>query len=385
MDLVCFSSTNCEHLIFVSTGKVHQWSINGDQTGPSYNASYIAFSLDYALCASYIKNTVIVQNFNSGAVTAKLYLSGKNWASCCCFSLDNRLVAAGSGELAYVWNIANLTPQLVATFVGHVDDITSLAFSSTSSLITASEDRSVKFWEVDVSSTGQVMVHHNSTQFTPTSIEFVSLELKEGVVISCDSEGVVKIWDISNGSYKTSFQTPARYSFHGDAQLMGDKLLAIWGLSDEICIWDGENGKLPQTLNSDTSHGLRISGDGSKVFNVNWINRQNIIQAWSTWKWELAGEVKLEDEERYEINSFNADGSKVWVQPGDLITKGWDFETSGFPPIPLSNSTPERPSFDFVDGEGVHLLSRTQQQEKKFLGSLGYMQNLVAHVGMVNT
>ena len=341
---ISFSPINHEHLFFLSSNEVHQWDTNGPITSPLHNASYIAFSSDHAHLALCNQNTVIVQTSNSKAVTTKLHLPDNSLAQHCCFSHDDSLIAVASFKIAYVWNIASSVPHLVAIFPGHTGDITSLVFASPSSLITASKDDSVRFLQVGVLSADQAATDIKFTQSTPAKIQFVSLEVKQGIVISGDSNGVVKVWDILTGLCKTSFQTQARNHFWGDAQPIDGRLIFIWAQHHQLHIWDSEKGELPHTLGFVESNGIKISGDGSKFFNM---EEGRGIEAWSMWTWEFMGGVELGYRNRHYLNSFHADGSKVWVESEDCVTKGWDFGITGSQPIPLSNLSSERPYLDF--------------------------------------
>jgi WD40 repeat protein len=344
---VGFSQANHKNIISICDSKFQQWDINGQQIGHTYDASHIAFSSDYTQFALCNENAVTVCNSDSGATIARFHLPDANVGRHCCFSPDGGLVAVASKNTAYVWNITNPVPHLVATFADHSDGITSLAFSSLSYLTSASHDKSVKFWQVGVSSTDEVAIDLKSAPSTSASIEFVSLQSKDEIVISADSNGVVNIWDISTGLCKKSIQTPARGRFWGDAQLIDGRLLFIWHFAGTIIFWEDKKHKIIHTVYS-VSFGLGISGDGTKVFSVNSSGSVHRIHAWSLWTWEPAGTVEWETRYPYYLNSFHADGSKVWVQSGDLTPKGWDFGILGSPPIPLSNLSPDRPCFDFI-------------------------------------
>ena len=106
-------------------------------------------------------------------------------------------------------------PHPIGTFVGHTRDIHSLVFPS-SYLISASEDQSVKFWQIGVLSTDDP----ESTPPASASIESISLQARDGIAISSDSAGMVKTWDILTGLCKASFQTPAQGYTYRDAQLI---------------------------------------------------------------------------------------------------------------------------------------------------------------------
>ena len=155
---VTFSPQNPQHLLSICDSKLWQWNINGHQAGPTYNGSHVAFSLDGTQFVSCEGTAVTVQDSSSGATMAEFHVAnGKT--KYCCFSPGGRLVAVAAGSTAYVWNITSSDPYLVETFIGHTKDITSLVFSSPSSLISASQDKSVKLWTIDASS-ASVGIHN---------------------------------------------------------------------------------------------------------------------------------------------------------------------------------------------------------------------------------
>jgi len=340
---ICFSTIDPGHLVFISSSKVQQWDISGQKPGPAYDGSYIAFSSghkQFALCSG---DTITVQNSDSKAIVAEFHVPG-GYTQCCCFSPDDRLLAAADGEVAYVWDIASSNPHLIETFIGHTKDIISIVFSS-SCLISTSYDQSVKFWQIGTLSTGQGAINPKYTPPTSASIESLSLQTGEGIAISSDLAGLVKTWDILTGLHKASFQTPAEGKVWRDAQLIDGRLIFVWSKDDKIHIWDTGKSKLLYTLDASGSGGLRISGDGTKLFCLN----NGLIQVWDMWTWKLVGEVKLEGDEPF-LDSFCPSGSKIWVRFKDLSTQGWDFGTSDSPPIPLSKTFTERPHLDLIGG-----------------------------------
>jgi len=91
--------------------------------------------------------------------------------------------------------------------------------------------------------------------------------------------------------------------------------------------------------------GLRISGDGTKVFCF----AVTSIKAWSIWTGDPVGGVKLVGQNLY-LDPLHVDGSRIWVQSENLSTQGWDFGTPGSPPVPLFNVSTERPHLDITGG-----------------------------------
>jgi len=337
--LVCcigFSPTDPQHLISVCNNKVWKWDINGHKAGPTLNGSYAAFSPDGTLLIVYYKTALTVQNFNSGAIVAEFHM-GTNNPRHCCFSPDNKLIAVATGEIAYIWDISSSNPCLIETLAGHTEKITSLAFSSPSSLISVSHDKSVKFWKISTPSIDPVLANPKSTSPTSARTRVIALQPKDGITITSDSYGVVKTWDISTGLCKGSFQTPAR-DYKQDAQLINGRLILVW-YADKINIWDVDKEKLLFAVKSNTQRldSLKISGNGYRVFSLG----ESSIQAWSVQTGEFISRVEINYSS--EIGSLIVDGSRVWAHYTGSRYEGWDFGTPGSLPIQLLDMPPVGP------------------------------------------
>ena len=343
---VSFSPTNPQLLISASyDSNVQQWNINGCQIGPTHEGRGVTFSSDGTHFISWEGRVATVRNSDSRVVIAELQApSGK--FECCCFSPNGKFVAGSADQTSYIWDITGLDPCLIKTLIGHTSDITSLIFPS--SLISASDDRTVKFWQTGTLPTDPVATNINiiSTPSASSSIESVSLQVRDRVAISSDSDGVVKTWDIFSGLCKASFQTPAEGNTWRDVQLIEGRLVVVWSQNQRICIWDCEKSKLLQIVDTPISkaRGVRISGDGSKVFCL----AKESIQAWSIWTGKPMGKVELEDEPY--VDPLYVDGSKIWVCFKDSPTQGWDFGIPGFSPIQLSSTFPDGPHLDLIGG-----------------------------------
>jgi WD40 repeat protein len=289
---ISFSPTDPNHIISISDNKVWKWDINGHQIPPTYNGVHIAFSPDHTQFALCCEKLITVQKSDSRAIVAEFCVLSDTDGdpNYCCFSPDGRFVAAAAGNTAFVWDVTNQKPHLIKTLVGHTGDITSLVFSSPSSLISTSEDSSIKFWKIGAPQTDTVATDPGSTLST-ASICSVSLQASTGIVISSDARGVVKTWDISTGLYKLSFDTPAKDYPWRDVQLIDGRLIIVWYQNGQIHVWDINRDVFLQTIDLPQYElqGLRISGDGSKVFCLT----EGSIQAWSMDTGELVGEVKL--------------------------------------------------------------------------------------------
>ena len=334
VDCVRFSPIDHQCLMSASGGKVQQWDTSGQQIGPTYNGFDVAFSPDGSQFVSCHREDVVVQNVSSGAVVIKFYIAKSNTSSCC-FSPDGKHIAAAADNTVYVWNITSSEPHPTNTLVGHTGYISSLAFSSPSSLISSSEDRSVKFWQVGPPPMVPAVINPESAPLSLAPINSITLQTKDGIAISSHSDGVVKTWDILTGLCKASFQTPAKATDNSDVRLINSRLILIWYVVGEgrIHIWDVGLGEL-QTVDVKRSvEDIRISEDGSKVLFL----YKQFIQARSIQTGEVMCEVNYNPLPLQ--RPLTVDGSRVWVHSPLSELGRFDISPSLFP-VRLSNMPP---------------------------------------------
>ena len=166
---VRFSPVNSQLLLSSSCdGTVWQWSIDGHQIGspiPGFNAT---FSPDGTQFVSWEWMAVTVRNTDSEMIMAEFNLVKR--VDYCCFSPNGRVIAAAAGHTIYLWDITGPNPCLIQTLIGHTSTITSLVFPSSLTLISASRDKSVKFWQIGASSADPVGPDSESLPLTSASI-----------------------------------------------------------------------------------------------------------------------------------------------------------------------------------------------------------------------
>jgi len=330
---VMFSLKNPQ-TFFASGGGVQQWNINGHKVGPTYKANCIAFSPDGTQFISYQENKAMVHNTGSGVIVATLNI-GASDDKPCCFSPDGRLVAVTSGYNICVWDITGSGPHLVDTFVGRTHDITSLIFSSPSTLISGSDDKSVKFWQIGASSTDLVVTDPKSTPSVIAPTRSIALEAKDSIIIPNNLDGVMKTWGISTSLCKGSLKIPAEDPQQSNTQPTDSKLIYVWYADGKINIWDTEKGQLIQTISIPGGFvmDLRVSGDGSKVFCLH----KYSIQAWDIQTGEAVGNVQ----DHGLLKILVTDGSKLWASSLVVGSRGWDFGILGSSPVELSKELPD--------------------------------------------
>ena len=353
---ISFSLIDPQHTISTFDTNVLQWDVNGHQILSTYHGTYIAFSPDHTQFALCNQEGVTVQKSDSRAIMAEIHVDS-DWTHHCCFSPDGKLVAAAAFGTAYVWEITSPYPHLIDTFVSHTGGIRSLVFSSPSTLISASADKSVKFWQIGSLSPDEAVTSLQPTLLSSASIQFVSLQARAGIAISGDTDKVVRIWDLSTGLCKASFNTSAASPqlVEADVKLIDDRLILIWYTGGSIEVWDiGKEEHLKSLIPYEEgedpwSRGVRISGDGSKIFHLGGV----YVKAWSMWTWELVGKGKVELGGEHYLDSLCMDNSRVWIlSRSSSAQQGWDFGVSGSSSVPFDPST-GRPHLDFIGGPSL--------------------------------
>ena len=328
-----FSPIDPQCFISVSDMTAQRWDISGCEVGPAYFGYQVAFSSDGTQFISRTMNDVTVRDINSGVVVAQFSMNASHFSPCC-FSHNGNLVAVAAGHNICVWDITGSCPHFVETFVGHTRDITFLEFSSSSTLISASQDKSVKFWQIGVSSTDP-----KSTPLTLAPTKPIALKTKNALIFPSDLDAVMEAWGISTNLCDESLQILAEDSHKRNIQLTDNKLIFIWCTDRKINIWDAEKGKPLQTINvpGGSVKDLRVSGDGSKVFYL----YEESIRAWDIRTGEAVGKVKLPNKG---TEILAVDGSKVWIKARDGFqhVQGWDFGILRPSPDYLSDNPPDR-------------------------------------------
>jgi len=335
-----FSPTSSQFLVSTTSGAVQCWDTDGHEVGSMSTGYDVNFSPDGTQFISYTKDGVIVQDINSGVTVAKFGAAGSNFNPCC-FSPDGRLVAAGANNTIHIWDITGSGPHLVETFVGHTKDITSLVFSSPSTLISASGDKSVKFWQISALPTDPTMTDPKSTPLTLVPAKSTAPKVKNGTIIPSGlPDGVIKTWGIPAGPRKGPLQILATYCHWSNIQPIDSKLIFVWYADQKINIWDTEKGELLRTIKVPRGRvmDLRVSGDGSKLFSL----YEQSIHAWDIWTGGAVGKVSP----YFTPGEILAtDGSKLWIEirsNNNLGDQGWDFGISGSSPVGLFNKFPDK-------------------------------------------
>ena len=338
-----FSPTNSQLLFSSIDGNMQQWDMNGYKIGSPVPGCCAAFSPDGTQFISHREKCITIRNTDSKKVLKKINLDGS--PSHCCFSPNGKLIAVSVNYTIYLWDTAGPNPRLIQTFVGHGYSITSLLFSSPYCLVSASGDKSIKFWQIGTPPADPGALSTGSTSLTSAPIKSVSLQARDGLAFSLDSAGVVKTWNLLTGHCKKSYKTQIERVVHADIQLINNRVIIVWKVSfkDKIYVWDARKGKLRGIATPYDSLGLRVVGDGSRVLELH----SNMISVWDIWTGKAVCEASLK-EKHGRFDALRLDGSKVLVHLGESV-QGWDFGTPGSTPTQFSEIPSDRSHLNFID------------------------------------
>ena len=366
---VKFSPTNPQYFLSMSNQEIWQWNISGHQAGPTFRGTDADFSPNGTQIISRYKKVATIQNSSSQAVVATFPVVPAD-SKTCRFSPDGRLVAAVAGSTLYVWDVTRSEPQLVGTFIGHTRNISSFTFSSPFSLISSSEDQSVKFWQIDIPPTTLAGTSSKSAPLPSSTIMSITLQAKDDIYITSDSNGVVRTCDIFTGLCKASFQTPAKGADKRDIQLVNGRLVLAWHTDEKTKIWDIEKEELLFTADGpDNLEDIKISEDGSRFFSLG----AHEIQAQSIQTGEIVGHVGIKFLP-YNVGSLTVNGSRVWVHYPAAGSQVWDFGTPGSSPVQLPNMALEilHPNGNMLWDTGLSCIKEKATGKVVFQLSKGY-------------
>ena len=154
-------------------------------------------------------------------------------AQCGALSPNGTLLALGETERIGLWNTR--TKRLLKRFEGHVENVTSVAFSPNAQfVVSGGRDGTVRLWEVasgrEVRQLRGWLRHHTA------SVESVAFSPNGQFVVSGSGDKTVRLWEVSSGRAVRSLGMHAAsaksiaYSADGKLVVSGseDKTVRLW-------------------------------------------------------------------------------------------------------------------------------------------------------------
>jgi len=153
------------------------------------------------------------------------------------FSSDGKTIVSGAGAFPMaspldsydntvkLWNASS--GELICTFEGHTDGITSVSFSSDGKkILSGSRDDTIKIWDVESHDCLKTFENHTG------DVNDVRWSKSCDMILSCSDDATIKIWDVETGD--------VLHEFENDFDVMS----VAWSKDDEMVVSGSEGCKL---------------------------------------------------------------------------------------------------------------------------------------------
>ena len=156
------------------------------------------------------------------------------------FSADGRWLAAdGNDHKIYIWDVS--AASKVHTLAGHEGRITGLAFRSNDELISASEDGTVRLWNV----TEEREIRRFRADLD--QVTSIALSPDELQVVLGLTDGTLRLWEIDSGLLRRTFRGHLDVVLSVDFSSDGEQIAS--GSDDNtVRLWDVSSGTLVETF-----------------------------------------------------------------------------------------------------------------------------------------
>ncbi len=180
------------------------------------------------------------------------------------FSADGEWLAAdGNDHKIHIWDVSAVSN--VHTLAGHEGRITGLAFRSNDELISASEDGTVRLWNVTEE---REIRRYRAGLDQVTSI---ALSPDERQVVLGVTDGTLRLWEIDTGSLSRTFRGHVDVVLSVDFSSDG-KQIASGSDDNTVRLWDVSSGTLVATFvgHEERVWSVAMHPDGDLIASGSW-------------------------------------------------------------------------------------------------------------------
>ena len=187
--------------------------------------------------------------------TCLVTLTGHRFGVSCLKTMSENIIASASNKSIKIWNIEK--GRCINTLEGHSMRVKCLTCLPNRTLVSGSEDGTIKFWDSDQQLQFWVCIK----TFTDVSSIGCLLFLSNGRLASGSANGMISIWNVDSGECEKSLFGHVK-SVEKLYALESGELVSC---SDAIKIWNVESGTLIKTLygHDDAIRSLKIRKNGS--------------------------------------------------------------------------------------------------------------------------
>ncbi|MBV9514054.1 MAG: protein kinase, partial [Mycobacteriaceae bacterium] len=235
----------------------------------------------------------------------------------CALTSDGLMVLARTGITASIWH--TLTRDLVRTFRGHRDRITTAVFSPDNHhVVTGSADNTATIWDANTAAPLRVLRGHTDT------VTWAQFSRDGQRLLTTGADDTIRIWDSAAG---TCLKTLRGHSGGMIWAAIGGTDVAVTADRRLVYVWDANTGELRHRLVGDLINSVALSGDGRRLV----VGVHDIQEAYV---YDTATGERLPDIGVCEVDAawLNTDGRVAVTRDGPFSTERdavrlWDTDT----------------------------------------------------------